>query len=229
VEQLTFAAFRDKQGLNTVSIAQGQFPTKKVLLNLAKKKIKGTRYRLSSMYPMPGGMVVSLLDDFTMLFGQRAAVKAALDARDGEAPSLGSNSQIADMISSVDRGSVWSVLDEKGTQNMMRSTLGEAAKLADFESLKKRLLGSRYTMDFDNGLAFDLDVLTSDTMTAASLSSLVKAGVMFRKMSATGAEKTALESVTVDSDSSKLQLHFRSDEKRFQSLLQSDLFTTITR
>ncbi|HVZ60531.1 MAG TPA: hypothetical protein VG892_07055 [Terriglobales bacterium] len=229
VEQLTFAAFRDKQGLNTVSIAQGQFPTKKILLNLAKKKIKGTRYRLSSMYPMPGGMVVSFLDDFTMLFGQRAAVKAALDARDGEAPSLGSNSQIADMISSVDRGSVWSVLDEKGTQNMMRSTLGEAAKLADFESLKKRLLGSRYTMDFDNGLAFDLDVLTSDTMTAASLSSLVKAGVMFRKMSATGAEKTALESVTVDSDSSKLQLHFRSDEKRFQSLLQSDLFTTITR
>jgi hypothetical protein len=178
---------------------------------------------------MAGGMDVAFLDDFTMLFGQRAAVKAALDARDGEAPSLGSNSRIAEMMAAVDAGSVWSVLDEQGTQNMMRSTLGDAAKLTDYEMVKKRLLGSRYTMDFSNGLDFNLDVLTSDTITAATLSSLIKAGVMFRKMGASGPEKTALESVTIDSDSSNLKLHFRSDEKRFQSLLQSDLFATVTR
>jgi hypothetical protein len=112
---------------------------------------------------------------------------------------------------------------------MMRSTLGDAAKLTDYEMVKKRLLGSRYTMDFSNGLDFNLDVLTSDTITAATLSSLIKAGVMFRKMGASGPEKTALESVTIDSDSSNLKLHFRSDEKRFQSLLQSDLFATVTR
>ncbi len=229
VEQLTFASFRTRQSLNMIGIAQGQFPTKKILQRLAVKKIRGTKYRLNVLYPMPGGLDMTFLDDFTMLFGERSSVKAALDARDGEAASLASNSQMADMMAAVDSGPLWSVLDAQGTQNMMRSTLGDAAKLGDYEVVRKRLLGSRYTMDFSNGLAFDLDVVTSDTMTAASLSSLIKAGVMFRKMNASGAEKMALESVTVDSDSSNLKLHFRSDEKRFQSLLQSDLFATITR
>ncbi len=43
-------------------------------------------------------------------------------------------------------------------------------KLADYETVKKRLLGSRYTMNFANGVNFDLDVLTSDSVTAATLS-----------------------------------------------------------
>jgi hypothetical protein len=229
VEQLTFVAFRADNALHTIGLAEGQFPTKKILQGLAKKKVRGVKYRLNVIYPMAGGMDAAFLDDFTMLFGQTGAVKAALDARDGEAPSLNSNSDIASMMASVDSGSVWSVLDQQGTQNMLRSALGDAAKLADFDTVKKRLLGSQYTMSFENGMAFDLDVLTSDSITAATLSSLIKAGVLFRKMSASGAEKTALDSVTVDSDSSDLKLHFRSDEQRVQSLLQSDLFATVTR
>jgi hypothetical protein len=229
VEQLTFVAFRANNALRTVGLAEGQFSTKKIMQGLAKKKVRGVKYRLNAIFPVAGGMDAVFLDDFTMLFGESGAVKAALDSRDGEASSLNSNSDIAGMMASVDSGPVWSVLDQQGTQNMMRSALGDAAKLADFDTVKKRLLGSQYTMSFDNGLAFDLDVLTSDSITAATLSSLIKAGVLFRKMSATGPEKAALDSVTVDSDSSNLKLHFRSDEKRFQSLLQSDLFTTITR
>jgi hypothetical protein len=142
---------------------------------------------------------------------------------------LNSNSNIADMITAVDSGPVWSVLDAQGTQNMLHSTLGDAAKLADYDMVKNRLLGSRYTMDFENGVNFNLDVVTSDTMTAATLSSLLKAGVMFRKMNAQGVEKVALDSVTVDSDSANLKLHFKSDEKRFQSLLQSELFNAVAR
>lgn len=112
---------------------------------------------------------------------------------------------------------------------MMRSALGDAAKLADYETVKKRILGSRYTMNFSNGVNFDLDVLTSDSVTAATLSSLVKAGVLFKKMSASPTEKMALESVTVDSDSSNLQLHFKTDDKKFQALLHSDLFAAVSR
>ncbi|MGZ4832512.1 MAG: hypothetical protein ACXVZQ_06255, partial [Terriglobales bacterium] len=72
-------------------------------------------------------------------------------------------------------------------------------------------------------------VVTSDNMTAATLASLLKAGVLFRKMNAQGVEKTALDSVTVDSDSANLKLSFKSDEKKFQSLVQSDLFSTVIR
>jgi hypothetical protein len=229
VEQLTFASFRSKNGLRIVGIAQGLFPLKQVSTRLRLKKIKGEKYRTSLLYPMSGGMQMSFLDANTMLFGDSQAVKNALDARDGETESLNSNSQITDMMSAVDSGPVWSVLDALGTQTMMRSALGDAAQLADYEIVKKRLLGSRYSMDFSSGVNFDLDVVTADQMTAATLSSLIKAGMLYKRMTASGTEKIALDSVTVDSQSERLRLHFRSDEKRFQSLLQSDLFAAVSR
>jgi hypothetical protein len=227
VEQLTFASFRANKNVQIIGLAQGTFPTKKILARMKAKKIKALKYRTSNLYSMPGGQLMTFLDDFTMLFGQRTAVESALDARDGESAALNSNSTVADYIAAVDAGPVWSVLDAQGTQNMLHSTLGDAAKLADYDMVKKRLLGSRYTMDFNNGVNFNLDVVTSDSMTAATLSSLIKAGVMFRKMNAQGVEKTALDSVNVDSDSANLKLNFKSDEKKFQSLVQSDLFASV--
>ena len=59
-------------------------------------------------------------------------------------------------------------------------------------------------MNFQSGVNFDLDVVTSDSMTATTLSSLLKAGMLYKKMSATPTEKLALENVTVNSDSSNL-------------------------
>ena len=227
VEQLTFASFRTGKNVQIIGLAQGTFPTKKILARMKVRKVKAFKYRTNLLYSMPGGQEMTFLDDFTMLFGQKSAIQAALDARDGEAPSVSSNSMVADNIAAVDSGPVWSVLDAQGTQNMLHSTLGDAAKLADYEMVKKRLLGSRYTMDFANGVNFNLSVVTSDSMTAATLSSLLKAGVMFRKMNAQGVEKTALDSVTVDSDSANLKLIFKSDDKKFQSLVQSDLFASV--
>ncbi|MFL6465439.1 MAG: hypothetical protein ACJ73N_13635 [Bryobacteraceae bacterium] len=229
VEQLTFASFRAGKNLRMVGIAQGQFPMKKLLTRMKTKKVVGTKYRQALMYPMNGGVQMTLIDDYTMLFGDPAAVKSALDARDGEIPSLNSNGQMTDLIQGVENGALWSVLDNVGTQNMMRSTLGEAAQLADYESVKKRLSGSRYIMDFNQGVNFNLDVVTSDSMTAATLSSLIKAGLLFRKMNAEPTEKMALESTTVDSDSGILRLRFKTDDSKFQALLKSDLFTTVSR
>jgi hypothetical protein len=229
VEQLSFTSFRSKGQVQVIGVAQGQFSMKKILLKIKVKKMKAAKYRLADIYPMSGGQDMVFLDDFTLLFGQKKAVQAALDARDGEASSLASNAIISEQINAVQDGAVWSVLDKTGTQNMLRSTLGEAANLADYEMIKPRLTASRYTMDFNNGVKFNLDVITADAMTAATLSSLLKAGVMFRKTGATGPEKVALDSVTVDNDSTTLKLHFRTDEQRFQALLQSDLFASVSK
>ncbi len=229
VEQLTFASFRNKGKVRIIGIATGQFPTKKLLLKMKAKKIVGTKYRSSILYPMSNGVQTTFIDDYTMIFGDAVALKDALDARDGEIESLNSNGQIGDLIQAVDTGTVWSVLDQQGTQNLMRSTLGDAAKLADFDTVKKRLTGSRYTMDFNQGVSFNLDVVTSDSMTAATLSSLIKAGLLFRKSTAEPMEKMALESTTVDSDSGILKLRFKTDDSKFQALLKSDLFQTVSR
>ena len=229
IDQLAFISFRDKAGaLRVVGIAEGQFPTDTVMKKFRARKVKAARYRLSDLYPS-GGLTMTFLDPSTMLFGEAAAVKVALDTQAGDLPGLNSNSAIADMMPGVERGTVWSVLDGSGTQNMMRSALGDAAKLADYDVVRKRLTGSRYIMDFNSGVDFDLDVFTPDSFTAGSLSALVKAGMLYRKIGASGVEKTALESLSVDSDSSKLRLHFKTDDGKFQSLLQSDLFASVSK
>jgi hypothetical protein len=230
VDQLTFASYRDsKRALKVVGAAQGSFSGKVVLKKMKLNKVKPLKYRDTDIYPMSGGMDMTFLDDNTLLFGDSGALKGALDARDGYANALDSNSQVADLIGPVESGAVWSVLDQQGTQNMLLSALGDAGKLADFDMVKKRVLGSRYTMSFTNGVNFDLDVVTSDSMTAATLSSLVKAGVLYRKMTATPVEKAALENVSINSDSSNLQMHFKADDKQFQSLLHSDLFAAVSK
>jgi hypothetical protein len=230
VDQLTFASYRHgKEGVKVVGIAQGSFSTKVFLKKMKLNKVKPLKYHDTDIYPMSGGMQMTFLDENSLLFGDGAAVKGALDARDGYTPTLDSNPQVADMIGSVESGTVWSVLDQQGTQNMLLSALGDAGKLADFDTVKKRVVGSRYAMNFTNGVNFDLDVVTSDSVTAATLSSLVKAGVLYRKMTATPIEKVALESVSVNSDSSNLQMHFKADDKQFQSLMHSDLFAAVSK
>jgi hypothetical protein len=230
VDQLTFASYRrGKQGLQVVGVAQGSFSIKAVLKNIKLAKIKPVKYHDADVYPMSGGMLMTFLDDDTLLFGDASALHGALDARDGYVATLDSNPQIADMIGSVDSGTVWSVLDQQGTQNMLLSALGDAGKLADFDSLKKHVIGSRYTMNFDKGVNFDLDVVTGDSVTAMTLSGLVKAGVLYRKMTATAVEKAALEGVAVNSDSSDLQMHFKADDKQFQSLMHSELFAAVSK
>jgi len=230
VDTLAFASFRTpKQGVKGVGVAAGPFAMKTVLKKMTVQKIKPTKYRQANIYPMDGGFVMTFLDDSTLLFGEMSAVKVALDTRDGEVLGLDTNATMADMMSSVDSAPVWSILDQLGTQNVMRSALGDAAKIADYDTIKKRLLGSRYTMSFSAGVNFDLTVVSSDSMSAATLSSLVKAGLIYKKMSASASEKVAMDNTSVDSDGSDVNFHFKSTDQQFQSIMHSDLFAAVSR
>src|SRR5438309_10822596 len=103
VDQLTFAAYRlGKQGVKVVGMAQGSFSSKTVLKRMKMKKIMPAKYRDSSLYAMGNGMIMTFLDENTLLFGDDSALKGALDARDGLIPTLDSNSQMADMMAAVD-------------------------------------------------------------------------------------------------------------------------------
>jgi len=229
VDQLTFALFRtEKNGLKVIGVANGQFSPKTVLARFKKQKVTGQRYKLAQVFPL-SGMQMAFLDDYTMLFGDMPAIKAALDARNGDSPSLSSNGKVSDLIGAVEGGPIWSVLDDKGSQNMLRSALGDVSKLADYDMVKKRLIGSRYQMDFNDGVNFDLDVITSDNMTAATLSSMLQVGKRLKETNATGVEKLAMESMAVDSDSNQLKIHFKTDDKKFETLLRSDLFASVSR
>jgi hypothetical protein len=224
-----FASCRLKDGIRVIGVAQGEFAGKTIMARLNKQKIKGKKYRTATIYPMSGGMSMTLIDDYTMIFGTEAAVMTALDARDSQIRSLNSNTTMTDMMTPVQDEAVWSILDDKGTQTMLKSALGDAAQLADYDMVKNRLVGSRYAIKFENGFNFDLDVITSDSLTAATLSSILKAGVMLRQTTANDSEKLALSSVKVTSDSRDLKLKFEADNTKFQALLKSDLFAAVSK
>ena len=231
VDDLAFALFRpseDSDALQTVGIAQGQFDTQGILANFRKQKLKATMVRTNGIYPMTKtGMVLCFVNPSTMIFGSKDAVTKALDARDGMAPSLLSNGPMMNAMQSVDSNSLWSILDDKGTQTMMRQLLGEAGSVTDFESVRKRLEASWYSMDFQHGVQFNLTIETGDSFAAATVSSLLTAAVMLRKMSASDAEKQALSSTDIASSSGNLTIHFASSDTEFSSLLQSPLFKSM--
>jgi hypothetical protein len=233
VDQLAFALFRPSAGsdaLWTVGVAQGQFAVEDILADFRKKKIKPALVRSNSIYPMTRtGMVLCFVDPSTMVFGQKDAVTKALEARDGGAPSLLSNNSLMDAMRSVDSDPLWSIMDSTGTQTMMRQLLGEAGSVTDFDLVKQRLQSTWYSMNFQHGVKFDLTIQTGDSFTAATVSSLLTAAVMLRKMSGSESEKQALSATSIGSDSGKLSIHFASSDSQFSALIQSPLFQSMVR
>jgi hypothetical protein len=229
---LCFAAFRDKGGEGTriVGIAQGQFHTREIMANFTKNKTKPDVVRNTSIYPMgSNGMSVVFLNQTTMVFGDKSAVKEAIDARDGIAPDLLSNSDMVNEMAAVDTKAVWSLLDAKGTQTMMKSVLGDAAQLADYDTVKNRMKSSRYTMDFQNGVKFDMAVVMSDTITAATAATLMKGVSIMRKTAGSPLEKSALDQTTIDSNAGTLTVSYSSSDSQFASLLTSPLFQSVVK
>jgi hypothetical protein len=233
VDQLAFALFRPSGGSDSllmVGIAEGQFSVDEVLASFRKQRIKPTMVRANAIYPMSkAGMVLCFVDPSTMVFGQKDAVTKALDARDGRVQSLLSNGTMMDAMRAVDFEPLWSILDAKGTQTMMKQLMGEAGSITDFETVQKRLQSSSYSMNFQHGVKFDLTISTGDTFTAATVSSLLTAAVMLRKMSGSEAEKQALSATSIASDSGRLSIHFSTSDGQFSSLLQSPLFQSMVR
>jgi hypothetical protein len=238
VDELAFALFRpsstgasnSSDSLMTVGIAQGQFPMQEIMARFRIQKLKPTMVRGNSVYPMSkAGMVLCFVDPSTMVFGDKDSVSKALDARDGVSPSMLTNNSMMGAMQSVDSNPLWSILDEKGTQTMMQQLLGQAGSATDFETVRKRLESSWYSMDFQHGVKFDLTISTGDAFTAATLSSLMTAAVMVKKMTSSDAEKEALNATAISSNAGQLNIAFASTDNEFSTLLHSPLFESMVR
>jgi len=229
---LAFAAFRVSggEGTRTLGIAQGQFHTRDIMASFAKQKTKPVMYRNNSVYPMgSAGMSVVFLNQTTLVFGDRDALKAALDARDGMAPNFLSNGDMVNEMIAVDQRAMWSLLDQKGTQTMMKGVLGDASGLADYDTVRNRMRSSRYTMDFQNGVKFNMAVVMSDTMTAATAATLMKGVALLKKTSGTPLERSALDDTLIDSNAGTLTVAYSSSDSQFASLLTSPLFQSVVK
>lgn len=233
VDQLAFALFHPKPGSEesvTLGIAQGQFPTDDILANFKKHGVKPKLIRTNRVYPMAKtGFVLCFVDQSTMVFGTNEAVKASLDARDGLRSTFLTNSVLMDAMRSVDSEDLWSVLDQTGTQTMMKQVLGQAGSVADYDSVRKRLQVSWYSMDFQHGVKFDLTIQTGDAFAAATVSSLLNAAVVYRRMTGDPVEKNAMAATDVTSSAGQLSIHFAASDSDFASLLKSQLFQSVVK
>jgi hypothetical protein len=235
-DTLAFAAFRGAtnayagagSGTRILGVAQGQFNTQAIIAKFNKEKTRPTMLRNNAIYPMgSGGMSVAFLNQTTMIFGDKEALKTALDARDGLQPNFLQNSDMMNEMTSIDSLAVWSLLDQKGTQTMMKSVLGEASGLADYDTVKNRMKYASYTMDFSNGVRFNMAVSMSDTLTAATAATLMKGVAILKKSSGSPLERAAVDDTTISSNSGVLTVAYSSSDSQFAGLLTSPLFQQV--
>ena len=231
IDQLAFALFRmsaSSEDLQTVGIAQGQFDVADIMANFRKQKVVAKLVRTNRVFPLAHtGMVLCFVDPSTMVFGSQEAVKKALDVRDGLSAGMLTNAPMMDAMRSVDSDPLWSILDKAGTQTMMKQVLGEAGSVTDFESVRKRLDSSWYGMNFQHGVKFDLTIATGDSFAAATVSSLLSAAIVYKKMSGDETEKAALAATDITSNSGQLNVHFATTDNDFNALLKSSLFQSM--
>lgn len=231
IDQLAFALFRmsaSSEDLQTVGIAQGQFDVASIMANFRKQKVVPKLVRTNRVFPLAHtGMVLCFVDPSTMVFGSQEAVRKALDVRDGLSAGMLTNASMMDAMRSVDSDPLWSILDKAGTQTMMKQVLGEAGSVTDFESIRKRLDSSWYGMNFQHGVKFNLTIATGDSFAAATVSSLLSAAIIYKKMSGDDTEKAALAATDISSNAGQLNVHFATTDNDFNALLKSSLFQSM--
>jgi len=236
LDSLTFAFFDDdKQAPHMVAIASGHFSSIGMSTQLRVRKLLPVKYGRYDLYPVSETLVMTSLDSGELLLGDTNGMKSVLDLRESHSPSIDSNKDLAEVMKPIEGATVWSVLNHEGTERMLLSALGDNPKLANLAKVKEKLLGAYFRMNFRGGIRFDMDVVTSDTASSAALTSLLKMGILYKKIAANPAQKVALDNVSVaskriaeDSDRSDLKMQFKADDRVFEALLQSQCFAAMS-
>jgi len=234
LESLTFASFRDQnRELKTIALASGSFSPSAIAKKVGQNS-PPMSYRGSDLYlmvkaadPKAKDLEMTFLDARTLLFGDHDALEIALNVLNGDSPYVDFNRKYVDLMRSIDKAPVWSVLDRQGSLVMLRSALGNVSKEEQYADVRKSVLGADYVMNFDDQVKIDLSLLTVDPETSSNLSALLRLGELFQRVSATPAAKVARKSKFVDFDALGLEIHFRADQTQMQSLLQAHFFDVL--
>ncbi|MHB8736255.1 MAG: hypothetical protein ACYC6M_13220 [Terriglobales bacterium] len=229
VDRITFATFDIPHGVELAGVAEGNLQHfnlnpffKKTAKHPTPPEFHGTvMYHTQDLYffrPDPNSLV----------FGDRAAVERLIDVQQGVVPRLDTNSNMLDLIAGTESTAIWSVLDAPGTRNMVQSLAGDTGKLSA-DTVAKHLRGSRYTVNVDGGVQLNLEMLADDSLSAAALSTGLRAAVLYRQYQEKNPVlKNLLSAIQVDAAGDHAFLQVSSDENVVSQLLTTDLFTSIT-
>lgn len=230
LNRVTFATFQSEKGIGLVGVAEGNLGG----LQLAKF------YQKTAQQPNPpqiagvtvytsGGLTFFMPDSATLVFGERAAITQAIQTEQG-APTIAQSEEMTDLIAGTQTTDVWSVLDAQGSRAMVRALIGGATGGLDPSLLDNRFNGARYTITFQNPVQLNLELMTSDALSAAAVSTGLNAAIALRQQQEKDlAAKAILSNVQVDSAGNHAFLQVTSPESDLASLMRSDLMRTIVR
>ncbi|MGH9468062.1 MAG: hypothetical protein ACRD1Y_11990 [Terriglobales bacterium] len=230
INRLTFATYKNGGAVELLGVAEGNFgglqlarffhPTKQ---NPTPPQIDGV-----SVYS-DNGLQFFMPDPATLVFGAHDPITLAIQTEQG-APSLGQNEQMTNLVAGTQSSDVWSVLDASGAQAMVRGMIGAQADKLAGKLIAQRFNGARYTISFQDQVQVNLEMMTSDALSAAALATAIDADVAMRQKQETNpAAKAILQQVQVDSAGNNAFLQISAPASSLADLMNSDLMTAVLR
>ncbi len=229
VRRLEFIIFSGAKGPGLLLVAEGNFENFQPdrFFHKTKRRPQPPQYH-GIRYDSANGLDFFLPDNGTLVLGSYANIRRAIDAEQGVIPNLDSNSSMSDLISGTQDTDVWSVLNAAGTRNVLTSLVGAGGKMGNV--LSRQFNGCRYTLDFTSGVQLNLELIAGDDLTAASLSTGLRAALLYREAQEPNpVVKQLLNAVEVDSAGSHVFLQVSSTENQLAQLTSSPLFKSIIR
>lgn len=229
VRRLDFAVYTMPHGSGLLLIAEGNFLRFQAGRFFQKTRRQPVPPQFQGItYYSSNGLDFFLPDTGTMVLGSYSNIRRAIDAGQGVISNLDANSRMSDLISGTQDTDVWSVLNSAGTRNVLQALAGTTGKMGSV--LGRQFHGARYTLDFTSGVQLNLELITSDDLTAASLSTGLRAALLYREArEPSPMVKQLLREVEVDSAGSHVFLQVASTENQLAQLASSPLFKSIVR
>ncbi len=176
-----------------------------------------------------GGLTFFVPDPSTLVFGDRTAVEQAIQTEQG-ASQLAQNEQLTNLIAGTQSTDVWSVLDTDGSRSMVGSMLSGAGASLGANLIDQHFDGARYTIDFQNQVQLNLELITTDALSAAAISTGLNAAIAVRAhQEKDPAAQALLNQIQVSSAGDHAFLQVGASESNIASLMHTDLMQTILR
>lgn len=227
LNRLTFATYQSNHGIGLVGIAEGNLAGLQLVKFYQKAPQQPNPPQIDgvSVYTS-GGLTFFMPDSATLVFGSRDTVTQAIQTEQG-APNISQSEEMTDLIAGTQSTDAWSVLNAQGSRGMIRSLIGSAGGL-DPSLIDKHFNGARYTIAFDNPVQLNLELMTTDALSAAAVSTGLNAAIALRQQQEKDpAAKAILNSVQVDSAGDHAFLQVSSPESDIASLMHTDLMRAI--
>ncbi|HUX67096.1 MAG TPA: hypothetical protein VMV31_06380 [Terriglobales bacterium] len=228
LNRLTFATYQASKGIGLLGIAEGNLGGLQLSKFFHKTPKQPSPPQIDGVdVYTANGLSFFLPDSSTMVFGSQDAVAQAIRTEQG-APQIGQNEALTDLIAGTQSSDVWSVLDAQGSRAMVRSMMAGATGGLDPSLIDKHFDGARYTIAFSTEVQVNLELMTTDALSAAAVSTGLNAAIALRQQQEKDpAAKAVLNQIQVDSAGDHAFLQISSPESTLASLMHTDLLQGI--